>query len=206
MSASRSLHRRSPPSPPMISSRPTIRSRMRSPERRRPIDSGSPRSRRPTDLRFPPARRSRSPVGKPRSLSPPIKRNMSPKIIPEVSRRVPPGPVRKSRSRSPMGLSRLPEYKISGSSVQGSSEKFRGNSIERDRILFRGPEGSINYDIKELKKIAVEIRRTPGRGPETVQISRAVTNVEDIVSARRTGEDDSNFMSSIQVKVAAQFM
>lgn len=48
----RSPHRHSPPPPPMISRRsPILRGRMRSPERRRPVASGSPRPRRTADFR-----------------------------------------------------------------------------------------------------------------------------------------------------------
>ncbi|KAG8264477.1 hypothetical protein J6590_008411 [Homalodisca vitripennis] len=58
---------------------------------------------------------------------------------------------------------------------------------ERDRAgpQFRGPEGSIDFDISELKKFTIEIiRKSTGSNDDTI-INRTITNPDDIAPVRR---------------------
>nr|CAD7427304.1 unnamed protein product [Timema monikensis] len=101
----------------------------------------------------------------------------------------------------PGDLSPSPRYQIPsvdvdhprrvGSMAESSvvrSRRFRDSSsgsYEKDmgeRPVFRGPEGS-GFDISELKKISVDIRRNlPG---SSVTVERNIINPEDVVLVRR---------------------
>ncbi|XP_063243987.1 serine/arginine repetitive matrix protein 1-like isoform X2 [Bacillus rossius redtenbacheri] len=69
------------------------------------------------------------------------------------------------------------------------SERFRGSrssSFEKDRgdrPVFRGPEGTA-YDISELKKISVDIRRTLS-GNSSAAVERSAMNPDELVIVRR---------------------
>nr|CAD7591758.1 unnamed protein product [Timema genevievae] len=112
----------------------------------------------------------------------------------------PVGPSREGPSHysgGPVGpgdLSPSPRYQIPSVDVDhprrvGSmAERFRDSSsgsYEKDmgeRPVFRGPEGS-GFDISELKKISVDIRRNlPG---SSVTVERNIINPEDVVLVRR---------------------
>nr|CAD7195526.1 unnamed protein product [Timema douglasi] len=98
----------------------------------------------------------------------------------------------------PGDLSPSPRYQIPSVDVDhprrvGSmAERFRDSSsgsYEKDmgeRPVFRGPEGS-GFDINELKKISVDIRRNlPG---SSVTVERNIINPEDVVLVRRPGDE-----------------
>nr|CAD7458517.1 unnamed protein product [Timema tahoe] len=116
----------------------------------------------------------------------------------------PVGPSREGPSHyggGPVGpgdLSPSPRYQIPSVDVDhprrvGSmAERFRDSSsgsYEKDmgeRPVFRGPEGS-GFDISELKKISVDIRRNlPG---SSVTVERNIINPEDVVLVRRPGDE-----------------
>lgn len=66
-----------------------------------------------------------------------------------------------------------------GSSGPGSYVKDQS-----DHPVFRGPEGS-GFDVNELKKITVDIRRN--LPVDMVPIERSIVNPEDVVLVRRPG-------------------
>jgi Sex determination protein N terminal. len=55
---------------------------------------------------------------------------------------------------------------------------------QSDHPVFRGPEGS-GFDVNELKKITVDIRRN--LPVDMVPIERSIINPEDVVLVRRPG-------------------
>uniref|UniRef100_A0A1B6M2L8 Uncharacterized protein n=1 Tax=Graphocephala atropunctata TaxID=36148 RepID=A0A1B6M2L8_9HEMI len=187
----RSPHRRSTPPPPLISRHTPPRGRVHSPDRHNLEMSSSSRGRDRREYR-PTIRRSRSPVPtKVRSFSPTIlKRKASPNREREIARRA---KISKSPVTSRVGSERKSHVTeaIETETVRSvsESERFRDRDFEgeRERAVpqFRGPEGSVNYDVNELKKFTVEIIRKPtGLNDETI-INRNITNPDDIVPIRR---------------------
>lgn len=183
----------------MISRRsPGLRSRGRSPDRRRPASPGV-RGRDRRDFRNSTMRRSRSPIGKARSRSPPLKRKPSPpKRSRESSRRGPSQGSKRTRSKSPVGSASrgfigpdLPGVPDVDSHSVRSGSRFRGSNYEAERghaPQFRGPEGSVCFDQNELKKIVVDIVRKPGLLVDGSHINRAIINPEEIAPVRRPDE------------------
>lgn len=55
---------------------------------------------------------------------------------------------------------------------------------QSDHPVFRGPEGT-GFDVNELKKITVDIRRN--LPVDMVPIERSIINPEDVVLVRRPG-------------------
>jgi hypothetical protein len=70
--------------------------------------------------------------------------------------------------------------------------RFREREYEEDREggvpQFRGPEGSVDFDINELKKFTIEIVRKPSSNHGDSSINRNIINPDDIAPVRRPGE------------------
>uniref|UniRef100_A0A1B6K120 Uncharacterized protein n=1 Tax=Homalodisca liturata TaxID=320908 RepID=A0A1B6K120_9HEMI len=191
----RSPHRRSTPPPPLISRHSPSRGRISrpSPDRHRLEMVSTSRGRERREYR-PSVRRSRSPVpSKVRSFSPPLKRKGSPNREREIPQR------RTKISKSPVGsrggsdhgtyIPAVTEPDTHSVRNVSESERFRERNYdgERDRAgpQFRGPEGSIDFDISELKKFTIEIiRKSTGSNDDTI-INRTITNPDDIAPVRR---------------------
>lgn len=59
----------------------------------------------------------------------------------------------------------------------------------RDQSQFRGPEGLLNFSDKHsLKKFTIEIVRKPSIPRDDNHVNRNITNTDDIVPVRRSGE------------------
>uniref|UniRef100_A0A1B6GRJ5 Uncharacterized protein n=1 Tax=Cuerna arida TaxID=1464854 RepID=A0A1B6GRJ5_9HEMI len=193
----RSPHRRSTPPPPLISRHSPSRGRISrpSPDRHRLEMVSSSRGRERREYRTS-VRRSRSPVPpKVRSFSPSLKRKGSPNREREIPQR------RTKISKSPVGsrggsdhgtyIPAVTEPDTHSVRNVSESERFRERNYEGERERagpqFRGPEGSIDYDVNELKKFTVEIiRKSTGSNDETI-INRNITNPDDIAPVRRPG-------------------
>ena len=59
-----------------------------------------------------------------------------------------------------------------------------GFKKESENPVFRGPDGS-GFDINELKKITVDVRRNIPVGVDPIE--RTIINPEDVVLVRRPG-------------------
>ncbi|XP_023715942.1 thyroid hormone receptor-associated protein 3 isoform X3 [Cryptotermes secundus] len=87
-----------------------------------------------------------------------------------------------------------PEGDPPNRNIVSMSERFHGPSgpgsykmEQSDHPVFRGPEGT-GFDVNELKKITVDIRRN--LPVDMVPIERSIINPEDVVLVRRPATED----------------
>lgn len=157
------------------------RMRSRESERERMRSRESERERRLPRPDMPPARkRTRSKSPEPVPIGPRDASRMgSYEMSPVRGYQGPPGPY---PSAGP------PDRDDSNRSIGTMSERFHASSTlggfkkESENPVFRGPEGT-GFDINELKKITVDVRRNIPVGVDTIE--RSILNPEDVVLVRR---------------------